>query len=155
CLSRERGMSGRIPIKDVAPVVDCGRRPAKAVPGEEFRIYATVFRDGHGAVGCNVVLIPDGAEVRDPPAGGNRRRTDRPGTYARMRLVGPGTDRWYADVVAPAEGDWSFVVEAWADPISTWRHDAVIKVPQLSANGRAEDAEARRDLELTLEEGAR
>ncbi|MDA8320971.1 MAG: DUF3416 domain-containing protein, partial [Actinomycetota bacterium] len=29
---------GRIPILDIQPVLDCGRRPAKAVPGEVLQV---------------------------------------------------------------------------------------------------------------------
>ncbi|MFB9467314.1 maltotransferase domain-containing protein, partial [Streptomyces cinereospinus] len=47
---------GRIPVLDVRPVVQHGRRPAKAVTGEVFEISATVFREGHDAVAANVVL---------------------------------------------------------------------------------------------------
>ncbi|WP_373687263.1 maltotransferase domain-containing protein, partial [Streptomyces lunaelactis] len=49
-------MIGRIPVLDVRPLVDCGRRPAKAVAGETFQVTATVFREGHDAVAANVVL---------------------------------------------------------------------------------------------------
>ncbi|MCZ9344428.1 DUF3416 domain-containing protein, partial [Streptomyces sp. TRM76130] len=47
---------GRIPVRDVHPVVEGGRRPAKAVVGETFEVSATVFREGHDAVAANVVL---------------------------------------------------------------------------------------------------
>ncbi|MFF0464138.1 maltotransferase domain-containing protein, partial [Streptomyces mexicanus] len=47
---------GRIPVLDVRPVVQHGRRPAKAVTGESFQVTATVFREGHDAVAANVVL---------------------------------------------------------------------------------------------------
>ncbi|MGW5624025.1 maltotransferase domain-containing protein, partial [Streptomyces olivaceus] len=47
---------GRIPVLDVRPVVQHGRRPAKAVTGETFEVSATVFREGHDAVAANVVL---------------------------------------------------------------------------------------------------
>ncbi|MFI6207976.1 maltotransferase domain-containing protein, partial [Streptomyces sp. NPDC051041] len=47
---------GRIPVQEVHPVVECGRRPAKAVVGESFEVSATVFREGHDAVAANVVL---------------------------------------------------------------------------------------------------
>jgi starch synthase (maltosyl-transferring) len=59
-----------------------------------------------------------------------------------MRLTQPGTDRWHADVVPDAEGDWTFRVEGWSDPYGTWEHDAAIKV--------AADV----DTELMLTEGA-
>ncbi|MGW0084555.1 maltotransferase domain-containing protein, partial [Streptomyces sp. NPDC003393] len=47
---------GRIPVRDVRPAVEYGRRPAKAVTGESFQVTATVFREGHDAVAANVVL---------------------------------------------------------------------------------------------------
>ncbi|WP_279433115.1 maltotransferase domain-containing protein, partial [Actinomadura bangladeshensis] len=51
---------GRIPILDVAPVVGCGRWPAKAVVGETVEVSATVFREGHEMLGAAVVLrTPD------------------------------------------------------------------------------------------------
>ncbi|MEU3218858.1 alpha-1,4-glucan--maltose-1-phosphate maltosyltransferase [Streptomyces sp. NPDC006971] len=107
-------MIGRIPVLDVGPLVDCGRRPAKAVTGETFQVTATVFGEGHGAVAANVVLL-------DP--------NGRPGPWTPMRELAPGTDRWGADVTPDAEGRWTYAVEAWSDPVTTWRHEAGIKIP--------------------------
>ena len=54
---------GRIPVLDVTPRVDDGRRPAKAVVGEAVPVEATVFREGHDAVSATAVLTaPDGTE---------------------------------------------------------------------------------------------
>ena len=107
-------MIGRIPILDVEPVLECGRRPAKAVVGETFPVSATVFREGHEMLGTGVVLRgPDGQ--RSP--------------LVYMRELAPGMDRYGADVTVTAQGLWYFQVEAWGDPIAHWRHDAAIKVP--------------------------
>ncbi|MFE0508503.1 alpha-1,4-glucan--maltose-1-phosphate maltosyltransferase [Streptomyces sp. NPDC058964] len=119
---------GRIPVLDVRPVVQRGSRPAKAVAGETFEVSATVFREGHEAVAANVVL-------RDPEG--------RPGPWTPMRELAPGTDRWGADVTPDRTGRWTYTVEAWGDPVTTWRHHARIKIP------------AGMDTELVLEEGAR
>ncbi|MFE7036092.1 alpha-1,4-glucan--maltose-1-phosphate maltosyltransferase, partial [Streptomyces sp. NPDC057621] len=118
---------GRIPVLDVRPFVAGGRRPAKAVVGEAFEISATVFREGHDAVAANVVL-------RGPEG--------RTGPWTPLRELAPGTDRWGATVSVPAPGRWTYTVEAWGDPITTWRHHARIKIP------------AGMDTELVLEEGA-
>ena len=118
---------GRIPILDVEPVVECGRRPAKAVAGETFEVSATVFREGHDMLGAAVVL-------RDP--------RDRRARWRTMRELAPGTDRYGADVTVTSEGAWRFRIEAWGDPIASWRHDAAIKIP------------AGQDVELMLTEGA-
>ncbi|MFE7751529.1 alpha-1,4-glucan--maltose-1-phosphate maltosyltransferase [Streptomyces sp. NPDC057428] len=107
-------MIGRIPVLDVTPLVDCGRRPAKAVAGETFQVSATVFREGHDAVAANVVLCDDNG---------------RPGPWTRMRELAPGTDRWGADVTPTSEGAWTYTVEAWSDPVTTWRTAAQIKIP--------------------------
>ena len=121
------GVIGRIPILDVDPAVDGGRRPAKAVNGETFEVSATIFREGHGLISAGVVL-------RDP----DRKASP----LARMRMLAPGTDRWGAEVTPTREGRWRFHVEAWADPIASWHHDAAIKIP------------AGQDVELMLTEGA-
>lgn len=120
-------LMGRIPVLDVRPLVDCGRRPAKAVAGETFEVSATVFREGHDAVAANVVL---------------RGPSGRPGPWIPMRELAPGTDRWGAEVTPDAEGRWTYTVEAWSDPLATWRHAAKIKIP------------AGIDSELVLAEGA-
>lgn len=47
---------GRIPIVDVQPVVEHGRRSAKAVVGETFEVTATLFGEGRDVLGAEVVL---------------------------------------------------------------------------------------------------
>ena len=111
-------------ISDVEPVLECGRRPTKAVVGETFEVSATVIREGHELPGAGVVLRGPAGE-RLP--------------LARMREVLPGTDRYAAEVTPSAEGRWRFYVEAWGDPIGHWRHDAGIKVP------RGQDVERREE----------
>ena len=51
---------GRIPILDVEPAVDCGRRTARAVQGETFQVSATIFREGHGIINAAAVLRDPG-----------------------------------------------------------------------------------------------
>ena len=119
---------GRIPVTEVFPVVEDGRWPAKAVPGEVIPIRATVFREGHDHFGATAVLVrPDGTD----------------GPSARMVEIMPGLDRYEARLAPDAPGDWGLRVEGWSDPYATWAHAAGIKVP------------AGIDVELMLEEGAR
>lgn len=120
-------MIERIPILDVEPRVGDGWA-AVAVPGEVFRVSATIFREGHEPVNATVVL-------RDPDGTAASR--------AGMRELAPGTDRWGADVAPTREGRWTFEVEAWGDPVAGWRDAAGIKIP------------AGQDVELMCEEGAR
>ncbi|MEH1015190.1 maltotransferase domain-containing protein [Micromonospora sp. CPCC 206060] len=104
-------MTGRFPIEDVSPSVAYGRYPAKAVVGELVPVSAVAYREGHDALGCNVVWQgPDGV----------------PRPFTRMRPGEPGQDRWHATIRPDAVGAWSFTVEAFDDPYLTW-HDAVTK----------------------------
>ncbi len=117
--------TGRYAIEDLSPVLALGARPVKAVVGETFAVSASVFREGHDAVAATVVLHgPGGVEISTP-----------------MRPVG-SLAGWTAAVTPTSIGHWTYTVEAWGDPVETWRHRAGIKVP------------ADLDVELELREGA-
>jgi starch synthase (maltosyl-transferring) len=117
---------GRIPVLQVSPCIEHGAFPAKSVVGEPFDVTATVFREGHDSVNATVVLTdPDGRERHVP-----------------MTLISPGLDHWAATISAERCGRWSYRVEGWSDPFSTWEHDATVKI--------AADV----DTELMLQEGA-
>src|SRR4051812_10697998 len=123
-------MIGRIPITDPSPVVSCGRWPARAVVGEVITVSATVFREGHDAVGTNVAVTrPDGTS----------------GPYTPMRLIGEGTDRYAAEITIDQQGDWSFAIEAWSDPVETWRHAIEVK---------ADAGQGLDEVAVDLEDGA-
>jgi starch synthase (maltosyl-transferring) len=127
-------MVGRFGLTDVFPLVGSTTTPelaARAVVGEPVPVAATVFREGHDAVAATVVLRS--------PAG-------RKAMAVRMRTGAPGTDRWHAEVTADAVGLWSFAVEAWSDPMGTWRHAIIAKLD--AGQGAA-------DLANDLESGAR
>ena len=119
-------MTTRIPIMDVYPVVEGGAHPVKAVVGETFPVSATVFREGHDTLGAEVVLTDATGNDRVP---------------VRMQAAGP-PDRYVAQVTADSEGDWSFRVQSWSDPVATWQHNAEVKIA------------AGVDVDLMLAEGA-
>jgi len=124
-------MTGRLGITDVSPVVECGRHPARAVVGERLAVAATVFREGHDAVGASLLWRgPDGPAPQP----------------LRMVPGEPGTDRWHATVVPDRPGRWRFTVEAWGDPYATWRHAVEVK---------HEAGQGPEDLANDLESGAR
>jgi starch synthase (maltosyl-transferring) len=125
---------GRFGLSNVSPVVGStvsGEFPARAVVGEHLPVSATVFREGHDAIGASVVL-------RDPS--GKKVST------TRMTPGEPGTDSWHASIVLGSTGPWSFTVEAWSDPCSTWHHDITVKI---------EAGQGAEDLANDLESGAR
>jgi starch synthase (maltosyl-transferring) len=125
----------RLGISDVAPVVSCGSFSTRAVVGEHLPITATVFREGHDAVNADVVFTP-------PTEGGRPAGPQR----VRMAKFGPEPDRWAATVVPDREGAWTYRIEAWDDPLSTWHHDVEVKV---------EAGQGPEELANDLESGAR
>ena len=112
-------MIGRIPIIQVTPTVDGGAFAAHATVGRPIEVGATVFREGHDAVGANVVFRPVGAP---------RRTRGRGEPLIRMVPGLPGTDRFVARVVPDAIGMWAMQIESWGDPLATWRHAIEAKV---------------------------
>lgn len=120
-------LAGRIPVTRVTPAVPDTRWHPKAFEGEVVPFRATVFREGHDRVGAMLVLTSPSGEVR----------------RERMRSLAPGTDRWEALVRLDEQGTWHWHVTGFDDEISTWRHDAAVKV------------DAGVDAELMLEIGAR
>jgi starch synthase (maltosyl-transferring) len=120
-------MVERIPITDVSPVVERGRYPVKAVVGESLEISATIFREGHDALGAAVVL--KGPRGRSRPL--TRLQPDG----------GDAPDRYVAWVTPDKPGSWTFRIESWSDPYASWRHAAEIKI------------DAGIDVELMLAEG--
>ncbi|EOM78304.1 alpha-1,4-glucan--maltose-1-phosphate maltosyltransferase [Rhodococcus rhodnii] len=123
-------MTGRLAIDDVEPSVDCGAYPSKAVVGEVVPVHAVVWHEGHDAVAATLV-------VRAPDA-------TRPVRLA----MDPGAEPDTVDgVFTPTTtGMWTFRVEAWSDPITTWRRAVEAKL----AVGQGPE-----DLANDLETGAR
>jgi len=103
---------GRIPVLDVGPSIEEGRWPAKAVVGEAVPVTATIFREGHDAVGATLVVTGPDGQARSLP----------------MPLEDFGTSLYRRSFVPDTTGEYSFVVEAWADPVGTWNAAAEIKL---------------------------
>jgi starch synthase (maltosyl-transferring) len=106
-------MTGRFPIEDVTPSVSCGRYPAKAVVGELVPISAVSYREGHHALGVNVVW--QGPEGEAEP-------------FTRLTPGEPGLDQWHGVIKPDRVGRWTFTVEAFDDPYQTWRNAVTKKI---------------------------
>ncbi len=97
----------RIRIGELAPVVDCGRRPAKRCVGDRVVVAADILRDGHDALRAAV-------QVRAP---GRRRWERAPMTHVDAHLGGV---HWEGSFTVDGLGLWSYRVSAWVDPLATW-----------------------------------
>ena len=109
-------MINRIPVTDISPAVFFGGEfvPVKAIAGEEIEVSATIFREGHDALGADVLLFDH--------KGVQLSRT-------RMRDHADGSDRFSTWIRVPARGDFTYLVESFDDPFATWLHDSEIKIP--------------------------
>jgi starch synthase (maltosyl-transferring) len=103
---------GRIPIIDVFPQVDGGRWAAKGYVGEVIPFGATVFREGHDAVGAHLELEGPGGAVIDRP----------------LTRTHSWDDEWRGLAQVTSEGDWRFRIRAYSDDYATWEHNASVKI---------------------------
>ena len=103
---------GRLPILGVKPSVESGRWPAKAFVGEVIPFSANVFREGHDALGVELLLTsPNGKQL-----------------VQRMVAGSLGSDLWHTKVQLGEQGVWRFQIRAFADEYETWHHNASVKI---------------------------
>ena len=114
----------RLQIQQVEPIVDCGRYPVKRVVGDRVDVYATIFKDGHDALGAAV-------RVREP---GAKR-------WQEVPLQALGNDRYGGTFTVTAPGVWAFAVAAWTDRVATWQEELRRKVAAGQADLASELAE--------------
>jgi starch synthase (maltosyl-transferring) len=101
----------RVVIENVEPQIDSGRFPIRRTIGEEVRVRADVFADGHDDIA---------AVVR------HRRVGEK---HWHETLMAPvENDRWQAAFTVDALGRYEYTVEAWIDRFASWRHDLSKKV---------------------------
>lgn len=118
-------MPGRIEIDDVAPVVSCGSYPAKAVVGEVVPVSASVWREGHEALGATLVVRYLGKSY--PRAGaGPLPRSATLRSYPMS--TGRTHDVFHGQFTPDQVGLWAFRVDGWGDPLASWRQSVTAKL---------------------------
>jgi starch synthase (maltosyl-transferring) len=133
---------GRIEIDDVQPVVSDGKFPAKAVVGEVVPVCATVWREGHDAVAATLVLRYHGTAYPQLVSGPAKQAVPvqavpieaivSPPPRIKPQLIsmaaGRTPDVFHSQFTPDAVGLWTFRVDGWGDPISTWRKGVIAKL---------------------------
>ncbi len=100
----------RIQIERPAPLVDCGRYPAKRTLGDVVTVSADVFSDGHDVLRAVVRSCAPGADGwREAPM----QRID-------AHVDG---DRWAGEFEVSELGRWTWTIEAWTDAFASWRDE--------------------------------
>ncbi len=124
----------RVVIESVRPEVDAGRFPIKRTVGEEVRVTADVFTDGHDLVTAVLCYREAGAK-----------------TWHETPMRPLGNDAWEAVFTVTSQRTWQYTVEAWLDPFRTWRQGFEKKV----AAGRVEPVDYLVGAELVEQTAAR
>jgi starch synthase (maltosyl-transferring) len=128
---------GRIEIDDVQPVVSGGRYPAKAVVGEVVPVCATVWREGHEAVAATLAVRYQGIGYPQLAAGPSQPEpvpVEDVVASARVKpqllpmTAGRTPDVFHGQFAPDAVGLWTFRVDGWGDPISSWRTAVIAKL---------------------------
>jgi starch synthase (maltosyl-transferring) len=101
----------RVVIEGITPQVDGGRFPAKRTAGDQVRIEADAFTDGHDAI----------AVVLQARRGGSGEWTEIP----MQALV---NDRWFGTFRVSELGPYEFKVQGWVDHFETWRRDLLKRI---------------------------
>jgi starch synthase (maltosyl-transferring) len=96
----------RVVIEGVEPEVDGGRFAIKRTVGEEVRVRADIYADGHDSLGATLLYRPDGASAW---------------VEVPMRLV--NNDRWEASFRVEALGRYVYTIVAWVDAFGSWSAD--------------------------------
>ena len=116
--ARPAGLAGAlksrsIVIQNVQPEIDCGRWAAKREVGDELKVTADIFRDGHVKLAAVILW---------------RRADEEDWREAPMTLVNPGLDRWAGSIGLTANTTYVYTIEAWTDHYETWANELEKKV---------------------------
>ncbi len=127
------GSALRAIIESVQPEIDAGRFPAKRIAGDQVRVEADIFAEGHDTVAADLLYRH---------AGVRRRASTSNAGWQRVPMAPVGNDRWQAAFTVDTLGFYEFTIEAWVDEFAAWR------------DGLAKKFGAGQDVELELQEGS-
>ena len=105
------GTRRSIVIEAVDPEIDCGEDAVKRVVGDDLRVTADIFAEGHGLLDAALLL---------------RREDERRWTETPMRLL--SNDRWSGTVRLRHNARHRYTIEAWRDAVGSWREAIMKKV---------------------------
>ena len=107
------GMTTRLGIDDVRPLISAGSVASKAVVGEVIPVTALVWREGHDAVSATLSAWA--------------ARTAATSSVT-MHVDPDDQDRVHGVFTPGTQGTWYFRVDAWSDPIATWKNAVTKKM---------------------------
>ncbi|HWT64468.1 MAG TPA: alpha-1,4-glucan--maltose-1-phosphate maltosyltransferase [Terracidiphilus sp.] len=96
----------RVQIEGITPQVDGGRFAVKRTVGDQVRVEADLFTDGHDAIRASLLA---------------RRASTAKWTEIPMQAL--GNDRWTASFHVAELGKYVYKVQGWVDHFDTWLRD--------------------------------
>ncbi|MCJ2025075.1 maltotransferase domain-containing protein [Methylobacterium sp. J-067] len=101
---------GRVVIEAVTPELDGGRSAVKRIVGEDLRVEADIFSDGHEIIAAAILSRVVGTtEWREDP------------------MVFVDNDRWAGRFPLERNARYEFTIDAWRDPFASWMRDTIKK----------------------------
>ncbi len=101
----------RVVIEGVSPEIDGGRFPAKRTVGDNVRLEADIFADGHDSVAAVLLYRPETSK-----------------TWIERPMRALVNDRWAGDFLVTQLGRYRYTIHAWVDHWLTWRHDLLKRI---------------------------
>jgi starch synthase (maltosyl-transferring) len=101
----------RVVIEGISPLIDGGRFPAKRTLGDQVRVEADIFTDGHDSIAASLLV--------------HREGSDEWTEIAMQPLV---NDRWTAAFRVKELGRYGFKVRGWVDHFETWHRDLLKRI---------------------------
>ena len=101
----------RVIIEGISPEVDGGRFPAKRSVGDQVRVGADIFTDGHDAIAAALLVHREGSDH-----------------WTEIPMQPLVNDRWTATFRVAELGRYGFRVQGWVDHFETWRRDLLKRI---------------------------
>jgi len=104
----------RVVIEGISPEIDGGRFPAKRTIGDQVRVEADIFTDGHDSIAASLLVHREGGKV--------------PAEWTEIPMQPLVNDRWSATFRVKDLGRYGFKVQGWVDHFETWRRDLLKRI---------------------------
>ncbi|MGB6193957.1 MAG: maltotransferase domain-containing protein, partial [Terracidiphilus sp.] len=101
----------RVIIEGIMPEVDGGRFPAKRTVGDQVRVEADIFTDGHDALAASLLVRREGSS-----------------DWVEISMRPLANDRWMAAFRVTELGRYGYKVRGWVDHFETWHRDLLKRI---------------------------
>jgi starch synthase (maltosyl-transferring) len=101
----------RVVIEGISPLIDGGRFPAKRTVGDQVRVEADIFTDGHDSIAASLLVHREGSD-----------------NWTEIPMQPLVNDRWTAAFRVKELGIYGFKVRGWVDHFETWHRDLLKRI---------------------------